>query len=389
MKRNFLLPILLLLTAAAFAQADMSRLSAGRKIDIKKADSIVFGKAQLDFAVPDVPAFKALGIDPSQILRPSSPKQFSLVVSNLVTQGFSAIPKNAAVEIAPGLITNTWYTLDQYRHNAGIRLLSKTRLSLGTDQNPSTGVNTVAFGLRTTLLDRGDFRKDTAFQQDSIYARVGALHDNIVQRLQSVKMAYGIEQYVMLSPARQAQIADSLSAVVKAETGDVDQLIAQSIATYRKLNWNATRIDVAYALLLQSPDSLVSHIKLNKHLVWATIALRPGRNNHWGQLLLGVNNATYKAEAKWYNEFTGNMRFYVGANRLKGLVEVQYQNRSHPVAGLSESLFTQLGVEANVFKGIWFQLSTGIVNALEGNNRSALKGNLNISITLPEDFRLF
>ncbi len=38
-------------------------------IDIEKADSVVLGKAQLDFAVPDIPAFKAIGADPSSILR--------------------------------------------------------------------------------------------------------------------------------------------------------------------------------------------------------------------------------------------------------------------------------------------------------------------------------
>jgi hypothetical protein len=42
------------------------------------------------------------------------------------------------------------------------------------------------------------------------------------------------------------------------------------------MNWNASRVDVAYSLLLQSPDTLVSNIKVNKHFFWATVALKPG-----------------------------------------------------------------------------------------------------------------
>lgn len=374
---------------AGFSQDDNTKLTSAKAISVKKADSLVFGKAQLDFAVPDIPAFKALGVDPSSILRPSSPKQFSLMFSNLASSGFSAIPRNAAVEIAPALITNTWYTQDQYRSRPALRLLTKTRLSLGTNQDEATGVNTIAFGLRTTAFDKGDFRMDAQFQRDSIYSKIDAFHNNIAARLENVKIIYGIRQYIALPQAKREQIIDSLQLIARAETGDVDEIIDAAIENYKKLNWNASRLDFAYSMLLQSPDSLIGNVQMNKHLLWATIALRPGKNNHWAQLLIGTNLSTYRMQDDWYTEFTGNLRFYAGANRIKGLFELQYQDIDRPVGSRTRTLFTQLGVEASLFRGIWLQFSTGIINALEGNNRSALKGNLNVSLTLPENFRLF
>ncbi|HEX2617014.1 MAG TPA: hypothetical protein VHL57_05685, partial [Flavobacteriales bacterium] len=57
------------------------------------ADSLL----QLDFAVPDMPAFKSLGVDPSDILRPSELKDLAL----LVAPGLSS---NLALEWSPGRI---------------------------------------------------------------------------------------------------------------------------------------------------------------------------------------------------------------------------------------------------------------------------------------------
>lgn len=170
---------------------------------------------------------------------------------------------------------------------------------------------------------------------------------------------------------------------------NLDQVIDNAIEEYKKTQWNASRLDLAYSLLLQSPDSLISKVRLNKHLVWATWAIKPGRHNSWAQILLGFNNTLYQADDKWINEFSGNLRLYAGANRFKGLFELQYQNIDHPRSDRVQSLFTQLGIEASLFRGIWIHFSTGIFNALQGDNKSALKSNLNIYLTFPENFNFF
>ncbi len=316
-------------------------------------------------------------------------KQFAFSFSNFASERFSVIPKNLAVEIAPGLISNAWYSLSDYITKPGIRFLAKTRLSLGTNEQKETGVNQVAFGLRSTLLDKGDFRRDTAFQKDSIYSKLAALHQYVDKQLEDWKLKKGIGVVAGMSDEAFAVIRDSIYGRAVVEMGSVTEIIARAIENYKKRNWNATRIDFAYSLLLQSRDSLVSNIKLNKHLLWTTFSLKPGKDNHWAQVLVGLNYVSYKLPAEWEQQFTGNFRLYVGANRLKGLLEVQYRNKDVLFANNQPSLFSQVGVEVSPYKGIWLQFSTGVFNALKENNKSALRSNLNISLTFPEDLKLF
>ena len=58
------------------------------------SDSSVLEKVKLGFAIPDIPAFKALGLDPSNILRPSEAKQLALTVGSFRNEGNFIIPKN-------------------------------------------------------------------------------------------------------------------------------------------------------------------------------------------------------------------------------------------------------------------------------------------------------
>jgi hypothetical protein len=170
---------------------------------------------------------------------------------------------------------------------------------------------------------------------------------------------------------------------------DLDAMVAQSMQDFKKKNWNAPRMDVAYALVMQSPDSLIGSIKLNKHMMWFAWAFRPGRNNRNSQFIIGMNNSLYKAEGKFYNEFTGNFRFYIGKNRLKALAEAQYQNIDHPMIGRTETLYSQVGVELAIYKSIWLHFGTGFLNALDGTAKSQLISNLNLYLTFPENFKLF
>ena len=102
-----------------------------------------------------------------------------------------------------------------------------------------------------------------------------------------------------------------------------------------------------------------------------------------------LNNSLYKANGKNYNEFTGNFRFYIGKNRLKALVETQYQNIDHPMTGRTETLYSQVGIELAIYKSIWLHFGTGFLNALDGTAKSQLLSNLNLYLTFPENFKLF
>lgn len=385
MKKIVYLSLLFFASIAAFSQSGEET-----QVMLKKADSAVLQKVRLDFSVPDIPAFKSLGVDPSSMLRPSAAKDFSLML-NSFKGGPSIVPQDLAVEVAPALLITPWYTLQEYREKGGLRLLTKTRISLGSSDNEKTGVNRMAAGLRTTLFDHGDFRLDEAFLKENIYSKMELLQGGLSDRLQQVIIQMGGPViFASLPPARQQKIRDSIFKAVQADAGFMlDTIVKNSIAKYKKESWNASRMDFAYALLLQSPDTLIGHIKLNKHSFWTTLALKPGAHNNWAQILLGVNNTIYKISDSWRNAFTGNFRFCAGTNKFKGLLEVQYQSKNNVLFPDRSNLFTQLGVEASFFNGTWLQFSTGVLNALQGVRFSALRNNLNIAISFPENFRLF
>src|ERR1700748_2857962 len=95
----------------------VTHAQVGDSVFIHRADSDVLQTMKLGFAVPDIPAFKALGLDPSNILRPSEVKDFALALGSFRNKGNFVVPKNLAAEVAPALLIKPWYTLADYQKN--------------------------------------------------------------------------------------------------------------------------------------------------------------------------------------------------------------------------------------------------------------------------------
>jgi len=360
-----------------------------KELFIKKADSSILESVKLGFAVPDIPAFKALGLDPSNILRPSEAKDIALTFGSFRSEGNFIIPKNLAVEVTPALMIKPWFTLKQYQEKGFLRAITKTRLSLGTSEDEETGFSNLALGLRTSLLDKGDFRLDSELLKDKLYPLQDAFVLKVSRRLDQIKMeAGGLAKYDSIY-SREEQ--DSIVNVVQDEIGreTLEAPYNQAIEDFKRQNWNAARMDFAYSLVLQSPDSLLGNVKVYKHLFWFVYATRPGKNCKWAQLLFSINNGVYRYQDQSYNDFTANFRFYGGVNKLKGFIEAQYRNTDSPVSPRLETLYAQIGVEANFFKGIWVHFGTGVLNGLNGDAKSQILSNLNLSLTLPENLKLF
>lgn len=354
---------------------------------IEKAKQSTVDQVQLDFAVPDNPAFKSLGKDPSNILRPSSVKDLALQFGNFTGNGSFVIPKDFSLEVAPGLLLKPWYTLNDYQNKSGIRFLSKLRISVGAASDDETHTSSLAAGIHVTLLDNSDFRKDTAFLRKYIFEKQDRFTISWKKYRDAIIVQKGltIEQYEALPQQDKDAILDQAKERVGYE---LDTIFTNALAVYKKQKWNASKIDFAYSLLSQSGDSLISNARIQKHSFWLSVALKPGKNNNWGQLLIGINNNVVRAENKFYNEFNGNLRFYAGANRVKGFIEAQYQNLDNPIER-QKTLYAQIGLEVAVLKSIWLHFGTGVLNALDGSKKSELISNLNLYFSFPENFRLF
>ena len=141
-------------------------------VQAQSADDTTLSKMKLNFAVPDMPAFKVLGTDPSNLLRPSTPKAIALTMSSFNDNGKLIIPKAFALEISPALILNSHkgpQQLIQYAKNAE---LNSFRISVGssTDTLLSPSGRSLAIGLRISLINEGDFGTDIIAQQEIVKA---------------------------------------------------------------------------------------------------------------------------------------------------------------------------------------------------------------------------
>lgn len=376
--------ILLAMGALLFGSISRAQDDKSDSFFLKKSDSSV-KKAKLNIAVPDAPAFKALGADPSEILRPSDAKQFALIIPNFLSGSKIVVPSSFAAEVSPGLLLAN-YSLNDYYNKPALRALVKTRLSIGSAADDSG--RKVALGLRTTLFESHEFKADRAFINENIRNRfLKPLH----QRVDSAFEAYAAQHPEVLenqelAKKKRAEIKQSM--VESGVIVDLPQVIDSLKNIYKKKYWNATRLDFAYAYVAQTRDSLVKNLVTDRHIFWLAGSIRPGCN--WAQLLFSVNTKLYSIEGVHKNDWVINHRTYIGANTIKGFLEAQYKKEFLDAKTEEKSLLLNLGLEVSVLDGVWLHLGTGVQNYLDKSTRKTeLTGNLNIFVTFPENFKLF
>jgi hypothetical protein len=89
---------------------------------------------------PDSPAFTLLGVTPTQIDRPTTPKQIATSLSGFVSDGGVAIPKNLAVEFWPyWLFSHPTLTAGQYQDRSrAAQFVENITISIGTANSTRT-----------------------------------------------------------------------------------------------------------------------------------------------------------------------------------------------------------------------------------------------------------
>src|SRR5690242_9915003 len=89
----------------------------------QEADNKPVDNFLLDFSVPDMPAFKALGTDPSNILRPTDVQKFAVMFNAFRSEGETIIPRSFSLEVAPWKLTKGSWTIGEYRKSSFKRIL--------------------------------------------------------------------------------------------------------------------------------------------------------------------------------------------------------------------------------------------------------------------------
>ncbi len=380
-------------------------------------DSALVDQFLLDFSVPDMPAFKALDVEPSNLLRPSEVKKFAAMISPFYSNGRGVIPKNIALEVAPWKLVSSRWTLADYANDGWKRFRYNSAFSLGALQDSGQLSSRAALGYRVSFLSkdadlyRSQAVRDFVFQSQEKAQRATVQLNTwwltSVKKLRGpAAIAYreehadefstflaGARVYLAQNPDTAAQRAlNDLIAVLDPKgtmsdaalntaLGDsrkqLDALISAFIADYKKRYWNASRADVAIALVGAAGDTLVRDLSFSSLSAWASYAIRLGDNQ---QLVIGGNGVLPRSAAgpdSLRINLAGSLRLYYGTQDVRGFVETQYKYRRFE--RLDRSLLVNLGAEFRVGQSFWVMASTGLNNYLQtGDPFSQLVSNLDL-----------
>lgn len=362
-------------------------------------DSLTLSHLRVNFTVPDMPAFKTLGTDPSNLLKPSTPQALAVSLSTFVQNTELIVPDGFAIEISPALLLNSNKTLQHLSTYAKKAVLNSFRISLGTstDTTLSASGRNIALGFRISLINKGDFATDT-----DEHAKISAALKDFRQHVREVSMVEFAalknldtskpdwDTVVAVNGVFKKEFDDYLANEEEASQRLFMKKLRELKTTYKKEQWNAKKLDVALALLYSSPDSLVKNIRFNRVDFWLSGALCTGR---YSQFMYGLNARTFRdlkdgsiaTRDKSYFNISIPARYLIGTNRLKGFGEVQY---SYDNLEESSRFLVNLGSEINVVDGLWINLYGGLdYDSTAGDSRFVT--NFNIKLTMPERFSFF
>jgi hypothetical protein len=314
----------------------------------------------LNFSVPDLPAFNALQSEPANLLKPSSFKEISVISDQFFNGTEMIIPKSIAIEVAPiTLLRHDNLTLKSYQESPALYNL---RFSLGSLRD-SLNVSKVAIGFRSTLIDKGDikFRENLKvvyeLLSDKSETRINALSDELD------KIGKTIEDY-----EKDSEVKDFINKKLSKN---------EILKTFKDSCWNNERLDVALAIVGSSPDSLARNIRFNSLVGWVSWALPI--NEKSGQFIIGGNFIAAKQGDSFYYDASLPARIYFGNNEMKFFGEGQYTYKGIPK---TNNILIDLGCEYYIGNGFWLHFNAGLDKDLT-NKSSKLVSNFKISYALP------
>jgi hypothetical protein len=355
MKKIIIVTLYILLCTIIYAQEN-------------KSESRIAGDYKLDFAISDAPAFKILGKEPSDLFRPSSSDVVSFIVSNLLNPSDLTIPNSYAAEVSPALLIDKNLTLTGYRENY---FLYNLRLSFGTTKDSKSGKYNLGVGLRSTIIDNSDLRKDKGYL-DSIFK----IMDN--REFYRTKLGddfWKIDSNHIYDTIAQKRYAKYDKAEMKKYDDDNNKVFEALLEIYKKKNWNKEKFEIALAMLGSSNDSLVKNVEISKCALWSTLSYPLST---WGQVLFG-GNLNYNALS---DKGSGSLasRIYGGTNSIKGFIEAQYKTDNNDK---SKNWLISFGAELNMINNIWVNYYAGYeVNKINSENKSEFVSHFDLRFAL-------
>jgi hypothetical protein len=358
--------VLRLLPASILAWCTAGALAAQTSEDLKasaesQADSLV-AKYRADYAVPDAPALTLLGLDGSELVRPSTVRDLAVGITDFVgDNGQFRIPRAFSVEFSPGLLFfGRTLTLAKYQKAP---VLYRLRVSAATQRIEGSGTASgVAFAVRTSPIDGADLRTNGFIQRTAapIALAVGRIDSVAEARADAARLALRDSlRAAGRSPAEIREAARQLPSAIyqRSDQQAIDSLVgAFKVAadSARDDSWQRQALDLAVGMRLDARDSTGTDLKVAQVAAWLTYA---GGVADWAQWVVGAKMASARdsVSGKYRVEASLATRWYAGTNRYKVFVDFQGTKQGDDDA---EWLLSS-GTEINVFPRVWATASLG------------------------------
>lgn len=220
----------------------------------QKPSTFTLRDGTVDLAVPDSPAFSALGLTPEQVSRPTTPRQLASSFLNGIDRNGN-LQTGIAIDTAPYmLLAGSRITLSDYQTGPFLtRFLARWQVSFASakgsgDEDKSAKL---ALGMRFTVFDQGDPRMDNVL--------VGCLAreaGNVLKGSPPIPPFASAEEQATMLQQREEQVRIAVKPCREAAA---------------KRRWNRTAWIAGIAPTWTSADGSTAEIDYSGTAVWTSV----------------------------------------------------------------------------------------------------------------------
>jgi len=351
-------------------------------------------QGQLDFSVPDSPAFTVLGVNPTTVTHPTTPEELASSLINGVDQNGN-FQTGIALDFAPYMIAyGNKVGINAYNENCSfnattgvnkcgisvLRLLARTQVSIGTTKGASSNDKSakVALGFNFTLFDFGDPRLDKGFFAKLDDAQLQAMNFATSKRVAAGK-----------SPLPGPGDTTGQQDFLNDQNTELQKLIPPLIDGEKKKNWNRSSWTIAAAPSWETATGATRALTWNGAGVWTNAGYGfeqvPGLRD--SSELIGFIEyrnreavpATSTSLATTQDSVHAGGRWIFGSNNFNASAEALYVD-TRPEVGIPER-YVQITVagEKKMANKLWFHIGVGAQSGrTSGQNQLFILTSFNI-----------
>ncbi|MFA4828930.1 MAG: hypothetical protein WC855_06015 [Thermodesulfovibrionales bacterium] len=360
--------------------------------------------ASIDLAVPDSPAFAVLGLNPNDVERPSSPREFATSLLNGVDANGN-FQTGIAIETAPYMVFHGKdTTLDEYQTNLYTRFLSRTLLSFATAKGATDEdkAERLAVGLRFTPWDEGDPRMDK-YLLECLKKAVGDIEINKTDEIDGL-----MSKRNLLEKQRDLATDETLKKAFQSEIDrlnkDIDKLRNEGTAElnnkskkaievcrgdkkYRSNLWNKSSWSFGITPTFTSTTGKTDDLKSSGIGLSTSVALGLGDS---GQFILHtryrnkeeVPDTDNKGKFFEQDSFRLGGRVRYGSPDLNFNAEGMYIIENRKNGQKNDKKFRYgVGAEYNAAKDLWLVFSIGSESGNNKGDKLFVLGNLKFALS--------